>query len=229
MTVVTIIDQVLKEILNISATDADNTATRAKALNALIEVAGYVFNYRDWRFRWGFANVTVAAGEWQALLPADFLRIGDDGGVFLLSTGCQLDAVSEQEILAIQAAPGATDVYPDVYCVLGLDTAGMTPTYRWFINIPPNAAAVALQVNYHTTLGTLDESTNANNILLIPAVWHQQVLIPGLRAFFRQNVGDGRYQDFRQDGAFRDALKQMVKWERHGDDTTRSMPSFFGS
>ena len=168
------------------------------------------------------------------VLPPNFLRVGDCGGVFG-PTGAELDAVSEQEMVAIQSQPGGVSDLPGVYSVYGIDPITSVP----FINIPINSAPVALTVYYETKLATLDEVASSDgppvvvggldNIKLIPEVWHQSVLIPGLRAMFRQTVGDARYQDFRQDPGFRMGLKEMVKWERHGDETTRSLPSFFGS
>ncbi len=224
MTVVTIIDQVLSDVLNIAASDGDNTATRARVLRGLTEVGTFVFNYRDWSFRRATATITVSAGAGLASLSSNFLRIGTYGGVWLASTGAQLEYVTEQELVAIRAIPGNSTDNPAVYSIFGLDSS-----YIPRIQIPTNVSAAILTVAYDTQLGTLDESSGSVNIQLIPPAWHQGVLMPGLRAMFRQQVGDGRYQDFREDAGFRMGLNEMVRQERHGDETTRSLPSFFGA
>lgn len=223
MTITQMVDQVLSDVMNISASDADNTATRLRVVRGVNEVGGYVFGFRDWPFRRATSSVTVSAGVGYASLPATFLRVGTYGGVFLVSTGAQLEPVTEQELLGIRAMPGSSTDAPAVYSIFGIDGT----TFLKRIQIPTNVGAVVLSVSHETQLGTLDEATG--DIEVIPAEWHQTVLMPGLRAMFRQQVGDGRYQDFREDPAFRLSLNEMVKQERHGDEATRCLPSFFGA
>lgn len=224
MTVTQFLDQIIGRVDNVAAIDAENTDRRQRHLEYLIEASSDIYFERHWPWRRGSTSFTLAAGVLFQDMPADFGHIGPQQGVFDADTGCLLDFAEEVDILSMRTPDGNGGGTLTHYGIFG--TAVTDFEKRMQFNA--NAGGITVDVFYTKVPLTLDDTANADNLkAIVPAEYHQTVLIPAVRALARHSVGDGRYQDYIDQKARGVGL--MVKNERLGQDTPRRNPSFFGA
>lgn len=215
------IDQIVGHVDNLSTTDGDIADLRAEILENLIEVVSYVQGRRPLEARRTTATITTASGVGE--LGAGFEQFGVGGGVWLSSNGQPLDYV-EPNVIIQQRLQGRLTDAPTEYSMFGINTSDFVH------QIQVASGTVSLFVSYIQGLPTLDETTNTAQLNVIPARWHQSVLIPGVRAMRQFDKGDGRAAPhFSEDPGFKAGLKQMLIAERGGHETERRLPSFWGN
>lgn len=223
MNVTQIIDQMINRVDNVGSADAEHSDRRTRWLEYLIEAANSIWFERNWPWRRGSTSFTLATGVLFKDLPTDFGQIGPHQGVFDNSTGKLLDFASEAEILAMRELGGTGSGTLTHYGIFGTATTDFEKRMQF----NANAGGITVDVYYQKAPPTLDESAGLENLkAILPAQYHQPVLVPAVRALGRHSVGDGRYQDYLDQRAKGIAL--MVKNERLGQDTPRRLPSFFG-
>jgi hypothetical protein len=81
VTTAALIDVVIKYGDSVDSADADNAGRRTRVLQYAQEVFDEVWLFREWRFRIKSATLTVPDSGTVAA-PADFLEIGEHGGVY---------------------------------------------------------------------------------------------------------------------------------------------------
>jgi hypothetical protein len=224
VTVTELLDQIVGRVDNVAAIDAENTDRRQRHLEYLIEVASDIYFERDWPWRRQSVTLTLSSGVLYSDLPADFDSIGPQQGVFDHATGEPLDFATEAEIIAMRSLAGDGSGCLTHYGIFGTATTD----FEKRIQFNANSGGIVVDVYYQKIMATLDDSTGTANLAaVVPSKYHQNVVIPGVRALARHSVGDGRYQDYLDQKARGVAL--MVKNEKLGREMPRRMPSFFGA
>lgn len=220
---VTIVDGVPSAV---AAAGGDGATRRTRYLRALRDVFSYVYLYPvNWTFRRASPTITVPAGQGWQVMPTSFFRMPYQGGVYNTTTGQRLRYVDSQEITDLREGPNPLQTdNPTVYSIFGQDGT----THLDLFQIPKNSAALTFKLWSDTDVPVLDESSNADNLKVIPERWHALVLLPGVLALMQTSKGDPRYGDFTKDPRFVEGLRLMVADERHGDDTPDQLPSFWG-
>lgn len=210
---------------NVGPASGDRTTRRARHATYGIRAFNYVYLYREWWFRRASPTVTVAAGANFAVLPASFMDVGYKGGVYAASTGRRLDHVDPKDITDLRegTAPYITDD-PLVYSIFGQDATTRRPLFQ----LPQTVSALTFKAWSDTAPPTLDEGANVANLKVIPESWHELVLVPAVRAIAQESKADARYRTFTEDPTFRAGLNLMCIREKHGKDTPKRAPSFFG-
>lgn len=223
MNVTNLIDQVLARTDNTGPTDADNADRRLRILEYLTEIFTEVWFYSQWRFRRRSVNLTVPALAASVELPADFLDIGPYGSVMRTDgTGVKLDWQPEH-IINVSRRSGFQTTTPEQYSIFGQQTIA---PYQQLLQIETNPAAVVLELNYEIIPPALDEVANVEKLNLIPASYHQLVLVPGTRYKTQASKGDARSAQSLAE--YQRGLKHMKEIERRGKDTLLQISSFFG-
>lgn len=224
MTVTEIISQVLSYTDNISPTDADYADRRVRLLNYLTEVLAEVWYEREWPFARKAVTLTVTAGDGFAVLPDDFLKIGEYGTVILAQPFQQdpLSNVPEHHIIQTRNTTYTTQT-PAIFSIFGQEPV----TFAALIQFPMNASDYDVIVDYIRDRPAIDEGANNNNLIQVPIQYHQRVLVPGLQARTLQSKGDGAWNTYQ--GRFVEALNEMKIQERRRQGTVFQLPSFFGS
>jgi hypothetical protein len=218
------IDQIINRVDNVSSVDSEHADRRTRHLEYLIEASTDIWLERNWPWRRGSTSFTLAAGVLFKDMPTDFGHIGPHQGVFDHDTGCLLDFATEAEILAMRELGGNGGGCLTHYGIFGTATTDFEKRMQF----NANAGGITVDVYYQKTPPVLDESAGLDNLkAIVPAQYHQTVLIPAVRALARHSVGDGRYQDYLDQKA--KGVVLMVKNERLGQDTPRRVPSFFGT
>lgn len=221
MNVTTLIDQIVGHVDNLPTTDTDLADLRLEILENLIEVVSFVQGRRPLKAR--FTTQTVITSSGSASLGADFEHIPAFGGVFLSSNGQRLTYVDPSVIIQ-KRAQGVLSDSPTEYSLFGFHATD----FQHLIQVA--GGTVSLLVGYIQGLPTLNEATEVENLNVIPARWHQSVLVPGVRAMREYDKGDGRAtQHFSLDPGFAAGLRQMLNAERGGREGSRQFPSFFGA
>jgi len=222
MTVTQFVDQQIKRTDNVNVNDPDNAERRNRVVEYLVEVFTDVWFRRHWWFRFtrqaGFSVPTTGT----AVLPANFRQMGPYGGLYLQTTGNRLDAISQQELEEIRERPGFTTSTPEIYSIFGQDAATSAP----LIQTPKSPVAVLYDLSYELQVPALDEGANVNNLVIVPADYHQSVLIPGVRAAMLFSRGDARTD--KQMALYEAGLARMCGQERQMQESTQRLPSFFG-
>lgn len=221
MTVTEAIDQVLQRTENAGVPTADYVQRRQRLLEYLCEVRDELWWLRDWVWKRGEAEVTVAAGAAKALLPLDFGSIGVYGGCFLAQDGTKLRLVPESEIDDTRQGGEHTD-QPGIWALFDMDTA----TGRQYIQIPLNDGPVTLRLKYNRRPPTFDEGANVDNLKQIPEDFHQLVVIPGLRKKARESAGDARWKASAME--YESGKRFMLSEDSRHQGQPRRLPSFFG-
>jgi hypothetical protein len=224
MTVTEFLNQIEGHVDGVAPGDGDRTDSRAKYLEFLIEVYFEVYNSRQWWFSVASVpeTITVPSDDNFAALPEDFIEVA--GGVFLTSTGTPLDYVTMEQLLLRRELPGAEGESPSVYSIFGKDDEDFCP----LIQLPRLSASTSIRVHYKVAPPDLDETEDNNgNLAIIPARYHQTVLIPGVRALVEDSKGGSGYQ--RYFDQYQRGLARMIERERHSEkDTSSSLTGFFG-
>jgi hypothetical protein len=218
------IDQMINRVDNVASVDAENANRRQRHLEYLIEASSDIWFERHWPWKHASTSFTLAAGVLFKDLPTDFGHIGPQQGVFDNTTGCLLDFAEEAEILAMRDLTGTGSGTLTHYGIFGTATTDFEKRMQF----NANGGGITVDVYYTKAPPTLDESAGVDNLkAIVPAEYHQSVLIPSVRALARHSVGDGRYQDYLDQKAR--GLALMIKNERLGQETPRRVPSFFGT
>lgn len=224
MTVTEIISQVLSYTDNIPPTDADYANRRTRLLNYLREVFAEVWYEREWSFARRPATLTVPAGVGYAILPDDFLKLGEYGTVILALPFQQdpLSNVPEHQIVQSRNTTYTTQT-PSIFSIFDQEPTTFAP----LLQFPMNASDYDVIVSYIKDAPTIDEGANNNKLIQIPVQYHQRVLVPGLQARTLQSKGDGSWNTYN--GRFLEALTEMKVQERRRQGTVFQLPSFFGN
>lgn len=225
MNVTQAIDKVIQRSDNIKGSPADYLDRRARLLDSLQEVFEEVYWLRDWVWRRKRTVVTVLAADESVSVPSDFGSFGNSGGIWSAlasgGDGHQLDLATESEIIEDRERNRRTNT-PRRFALFGQDAV----TYLTQIQIQPHDAAVPLAVWYQPDPPQLDESTNVAKLNLIPAKYHQRVLIPGLKMRSRESKADQGFANSEKE--FEAGKIWMVKEEARYQGRQRQLPSFFG-
>jgi len=217
------ISQVLAYTDHINPTDADYADRRVMLRYLLQELLGEVVTDCEWTFLRTGAQKTVSAGLGYVNLDANFGQLGDYGSVHLASNldGEPLDHVTEDVIRNIWARGDRTNT-PRCFSIFGEDPT----TFVKRMNFPINDQSYDVVIDYLKGTPTIDESSNVNNLKIIPEEFHQQVIIPGLRAKSLEGKGDTRWQN--AEARYREGMKKMRAKFRRRQGTVTQLPSFFG-
>ena len=215
MTTGGLISTVINYTDNVSATDADNGDRRARILQLTQETFEDVWNYREWPWRFrGPTTLAITAGS--ADLPADFADFGQNGGVFDVASGRKFSELPIQ-MFQERILTGANNNVDDEFAVFNQATTDGDKK----IYVP--TAVTSIKIFYLATASTLVDATDAtNNLFLIPARWHQTVILPGVVARVRTNKGDGRDWMTR----YLTGLGSMVAGERSKKTTVQRVPYY---
>jgi hypothetical protein len=218
------IEKVIQRSDNIKGNPADYADRRLRLLDSLQEVFEEVYWLRDWVWRRKRSTVTVGAADESASVPSDFQSFGESGGVWSLlasgGDGHQLDLVTESEIFEDREKNRRTNT-PRKFALFGQNAT----TYLTQIQIQPHDAAVPLAVWYQPNPPTLDEAANVEALNLIPAKYHQRVLIPGLKMASRESKSDEGWKNMKAD--FEAGKRWMMAEEKRFQGQKRQLPSFF--
>jgi hypothetical protein len=222
VTVIEAINAVVFNTDNTNTTDATDPR-RLRHLDHLREVVDEIRYYRDWAFTRASALLTVPGATGYVELPADFLRIGNYGGVWNLdSNGDPVDHVPEYMI----EEDRRTSTYhssPMIYSIFGESATG-----RQYLQMPLAASDQHLGISYLTQSPTLDEGTNNTKLAVaIPAEYHRSVVLPRLRSLARESLGDVRWKNSEEQ--FTRGLRSMLASCRRNQGTLLQLPSFFGA
>ena len=219
------IDQLVAYVDNQPGVDGNSSLRRVRHGYNLLTVFAWVYLSRDWWFRKAAPTLTVPANDGDAPMPSSFMEFGYKGGVYLNTTGHRLKYVSPQEMSDIRSGPSApTTDMPPVYTIDFQDPTSKLPLFR----IPLNLSDLTFTLWSEKDVPTLDESTNKDNLKVIPERWHQLVLIPGARAMAQYDKADPRSQSFQADPTFAAGYRLMCITELRGKETPKQFPSFFG-
>jgi hypothetical protein len=225
VTVTEIISQVLSYTDNIPPTDADYNDRRLRLLNFLREVVANVWYEREWPFSRRTVTVSVLVDPLNyAILPDDFLGLGDYGTVVLAEQfhDDPLENVPEHQIVLSRQTSLRTTT-PGICSVFGQEPT----TLAHLLQVPPTDTSFDLIVNYLKDVPTLDEAANNTKLAEIPTKYHQRVLVPGLQSRTLQSKGDSAWNTY--EGRFVEALNEMKSKERRRQGTIWQFPSFFGN
>lgn len=220
----TLCDWYLARVEKSDPANADNADLVAQALEAVVEVFGYVWVARDWPFRRKYGTVTIASGACSVALPADWQSFGAKGWVKRTSDGARLQDYQHdpQYIVSLQMLSSQTGV-ADAFSVFGTHTSS---PFQSLIQTRYLAANTILGLWYNIKPPTLDTTTNKDKLKYIPEEWHEVVLKPGLRALGGYIQGDARKRDFTMDPAFLSGLNAMAG-ELFKPTQRSQWPSFF--
>jgi hypothetical protein len=217
------LDLFIQNVDQITPGDANYADLRVERLIMLTEVADDFWHTHDWSWSLNTATCDIDGTTGAGPVPDDFHNFGTKGGVWRQSDGEPLEYKPPDFVRAIQVNPGAIESLPDVYSLWGIDDEGFEQ-----IQTPLLSGTVTLQLLYKKILPDLDDDTNADNLDQIPVKYQRKVLIPGLRAAARFDIGDARYQQFQQDPVYMAAVQRAVRADLKGKEQTFQMPAFSG-
>ena len=237
MTVQELIDKALSQGDNIPESDAAYVQRRRRALEFLREVVSEVWWSGEFTWKRREAPLTVPANAGQVVAPADYDDLGPYGDLYLMIGGIQqlppLEERPESEIQDARSGNAPTTT-PGIFAIFGQDAA----TFRDLIQLPINSVALSMRLAYMKTppdlkdAGDPDETpgaplTAANAALQeIPARFHVNVLLNGVKAKLRESKGDARWKKYSADyGA---GLAQLKQQKSRFRSEHRRPPSFFG-
>jgi hypothetical protein len=213
MTSSALIDAVLSFTDNVDSTDADYTNRRARILRAAQEIVDEVWNYRNWGFAQRNASVAVDSTS-IGPLPADFMDIGDFGGVYLAND--LLEQVHPQELLRLRARAQADQ---GIYSIFGEYTSGANKGLKQ-IHLPKVSSAT-LDIWYQSVSPTLIDQTDAtNNLPLVPVQYHSTVVLAGV--VYKTRKSKGEISDWYK--RYQDGLAYMWTREKPRKGTVQRMP-----
>lgn len=216
MTTSALIDLLLNYTDNTSSADADNSTRRTRLLQYIQETVDEIWGAREWEFKRRSTTVSVTANS--ADMPSDFGEFGVQGGVWG-SDGQWWEEVNPQVLDDMRQAGNTAD---RVFAIYGQNTTSGVKK----IQTLTQGSALTLTVVYFATPPTLVDATDStNNLFLIPAQYHNSVVLTGARAKTELSLGDSR-SEFDQ--AYRRGLAQMINQERSRKQAVVRIPMATG-
>jgi hypothetical protein len=122
-----LIDEIMEDTLEISATDGTYAAQRARVLRVTQQAAEIVALADDWEFLMVTgATTTLTAGDYSAVVPSGFLKVGHDGSVWI-QNDCELKRADLQWVNRIRKQRATSRAKPQYYAIAGQDPTTRRP------------------------------------------------------------------------------------------------------
>ena len=220
MTTSSLIDHLLNNHGNITASDADNTARRARYLQFSQEAFDWIWNSGDYTFTYITATVTINANSDSGDLPADFMEFGVMGGIFDNSTLGQMQELTPVRAYADVIA-GVAGNNRDQISLYGMNTS----TARLTLKLPGNAGSTTtIKILYRAMPPTLADSATVatSNLYRIPLAYHNTTITPLAVSKALESLGDARAEIFRAEAGA--GLKLLQARERARKTTPQRLP-----
>lgn len=211
------IDTALAHYDQVSDSDADNTARRARWLQWFQEALDEIWISGDWTFSYTTGTVSISAASDSGDLPADFMEFGVMGGIWDNNTLDQMGEVRPVEAYGGVVVGQAGDNQGEV-SQYGLNTS----TARRTLKLPGNAgSAQTIKILYRKNTPTLVDTTGSTSQLWqLPSAYHNTVLLPLATSKGRDSHGDAR--QFKEE--YVRGLALMAARERARKTITQYMP-----
>jgi hypothetical protein len=214
----TLIDTLLEKYDQISSSDTDNTARRARYLQFAQNALDEIWISGDYSFTYKTGTVSFTAAGDTADLPADFMEFGEVGGIFNDSTDTQLGEVRPVEAYSgvISSLSGENE---DVVAVYGQNTSTGRQTIKFMGN-----AVVTTTINllYRYCAPTLADTTGTNsNLWQLPLAFHNPVLLP--KILTQISDSHGGLKDYERE--YQRGLAFMARRTRSRKTVTQQLPN----
>ena len=198
MTDTDIISAVISYYDEVDPDDGDNLSRRARLLSFLKQVYDYVWNYHEWEWTYNESTVTLVKNHNYADLPTDFMEFGKQGGLWT-SDFVRMTEITRRRNERFRFETSGSTTTRIFSISGGKIQLGYTPTSNDTAHI------------YYRMISDSDTFTDAADDLIIPAKYHNTVILPGL--VYKAQVTK---QDARPtwSAEFRDGLAQMSSIER---------------
>lgn len=215
-----LIDKIEAYTDNVDPTDLDYADRRARILQLAQEVVDDVWHFRDFSLKQRTTTMTVTSGQSSCNLPADLGDTGDLGGVFL--NGILMEEVYPIQLIQLKEGLSGANGYNADY-VYAIFSEGTTTPYLRKLQTTTRGSNTTYNIYYSATPPTLSDTTDdpaGESLSLIPAQYHNTVLIPGVMA--KVNRGKGDTRDFLS--SYQRGLSLMVLRERPRKGMVQRLP-----
>ncbi len=207
MTVTEIVDICMNFVEDVSDLDSDTTPRRTRVVQWLNEVVAEVWQIRDWGFSYT-RNNGVITNDGTIPFPADFMEIGQHGGIYLPARRGMLVETHIQDIQEAREIDG------------GLGNATRFAIFGGLIYTDSTVATDPF-VLWYRFYPELRADADAEPIA-IPAAHHNTVVINGIIAKSRRNKGASQMGEWEQ--KYKEGLARMVATERKFKSATQFLP-----
>jgi hypothetical protein len=184
------IDNVMTDVLEISATDSTYTAQRARVLRITQAVCQQVILADEWEFRQVIGGTTtLSAGAYSAVTPSGFHTIGSNGSCWI-QNDYELQKADAKWINRLRKQNGTGTGKPQHYAVAGQDSTTKRPL---LIFDAISDGTYTIELDYERTCPTLVDTDGATNGLdVFPNEHVQSVILPATIELLASAQGDGR-------------------------------------
>lgn len=184
-----LIDELMEDTLEISATDSTNAAQRTRCLRAIQAALQIIYMADDWDFKQVLAGTTtLSAGGYSAVAPSGFMQVGHNGSVWL-QNDVELERADARWVNRIRRDRGTSRAKPQFYAVSGQDSTSKRPL---IIFDALSDAAYTIELDYEKICPTITDATSASGLDTIPEEHVQSVLKPAVVELLLSGTGDGR-------------------------------------
>lgn len=202
--------------------DADYNDLRVERLLQLTEVADDFWHSHDFSWTYLTDAVTISGGDHNVQVPDGFHNLGMKGGVWRQSDGYLMTYRPPDVVRAAQFGVVGSVGQPEMYSFYEV-TLGVEMFQTEIVS-----GSTTFEMLFKMELPTIEDSASDAGLDAIPTKYQRKVLIPGLRAMARFEVGDSRYGQFQEDPIYKSAKQRAIQADIKGKEQTYQMPAFFG-
>lgn len=184
-----LIDELMEDTLEISATDSTYVAQRTRCLRAIQAASQIVCLADDWDFLFVTGGTTtLSAGAYSAVVPVGFLKVGFNGSVWL-QNDTELQRADPQWVNRLRKGKGTDQTKPAFYAIAGQDSSTKRPL---IIVDSLSDAAYTIEIDYQKVCPTITDATSSSGLDQIPDEHVQSVIKPAVVELLQSGQGDGR-------------------------------------
>lgn len=185
----TLVDEILEDALEVSASDSTNAPQRTRALRAIQAALQIIWIADQWDFRFVNAGTTtLAAGAYSSVSPSGFEQVSSDGQVWLQNDS-ELTRADATWVNRIRRQRFGSRAKPEHYAVKGQDSTTKRPL---IIFDAVSDAAYTVELDYEKVCPTITDADTASGLDAFPDEHCQSVLKPAVIELLLSGSGDGR-------------------------------------